>query len=87
MIGAAMLLVLVGVVLALRQRSKSPEAHESVADDKPAPEWVKGMAGTAGKTLTRTPAANMPADAILVVRDPAVKRMGWWKSTACATTI
>ena len=71
MIGAALLLVLVGVVLAVRQRSKSPEAHEPVADDKPAPEWVKGLAGTAGKTLTRTPTANMPAEAILVVRDPA----------------
>ena len=70
MIGAAILLVLVGVVLALRQRSKTPEAHAPVADDKPAPEWVKGLAGTAGKTLTRTPVANLPTDAILVVRDP-----------------
>jgi hypothetical protein len=71
MIGAAMLLVLIGVVLALRQRSKTPQAHESVVSDKPAPEWVKGLAGTAGKTLTRAPAANVPADAILVLRDPA----------------
>jgi hypothetical protein len=71
MIGAALLLVLVGVVLAMRQRSKSPAAHESAVSDKPAPEWVKGLAGTTGKTLTRTPAANVPADAILVVHDPA----------------
>jgi hypothetical protein len=69
-LGIAMLLVLIGVVLALRQRTKSPAAHESVTSDKPAPEWVKGIAGTAGKALTRTPAANVPADAMLVVRDP-----------------
>ena len=71
MIGAALLLVLVGVVLALRQRSKSSPAHEATANDKPAPEWVKGLAGTAGKTLTRTPAVTVPAEAILVLRDPA----------------
>ncbi len=70
-IGIAMLLVLIGVILALRQRSKGPAAHEAVASDKPAPEWVKGLAGTAGKALTRTSAANVPADAILVLRDPA----------------
>jgi hypothetical protein len=70
MIGVAILLVLVGVVLALRQRSKTPAAHASAADDKPAPEWVKGLAGTAGKTLTRTSAINVPAEAILVLRDP-----------------
>jgi hypothetical protein len=70
-LGIAMLLVLIGVVLAMRQRSKGPAAHEAVASDKPAPDWVKGLAGTAGKALTRTPAANIPADAILVLRDPA----------------
>ena len=69
-IGIALLLVLIGVVLALRQRTKSPAAHEATASDKPAPEWVKGLAGTAGKALTRAP-ANLPADAILVLRDPA----------------
>jgi hypothetical protein len=69
-LGIAMLLVLIGIVLALRQRSKGPEAHEAVASDKPAPEWVKGVAGTAGKALTRTSTANIPADAILVLRDP-----------------
>jgi hypothetical protein len=70
-IGIALLLVLIGVVLALRQRAKGPQAHEPVASDKPAPEWVKGLAGTAGKALTRTGTANIPADSILVVRDPA----------------
>jgi len=69
-LGVAILLVLIGVSLALRQRAKTPEAHEMVADDKPAPEWVKGLAGTAGKALTRAPAANIPTDAILVLRDP-----------------
>ncbi len=70
-IGIAMLLVLIGVILALRQRSKGPAAHEAVAGDKPAPEWIKGLAGTAGKALTRTSAASVPAEAILVLRDPA----------------
>ena len=70
-IGIAMLLVLIGVILALRQRRKGPAAHEDVVSDKPAPEWAKGLAGTAGKALTRTPATNVPADAILVLRDPA----------------
>jgi hypothetical protein len=36
-IGIALLLVLIGVVLAWRQRSKGPAAHEAVTDDKPAP--------------------------------------------------
>jgi len=70
-IGIATLLVLIGVVLALRQRSKGPAAHETVGGDKSAPEWAKGVASTAGKALTRTSAANVPADAILVLRDPA----------------
>jgi hypothetical protein len=69
-IGIAMLLVLIGVLLALRQRPKGSTAHEAVTSDKPAPEWAKGLAGTAGKALTRTPAANVRADAILVLRDP-----------------
>jgi uncharacterized alpha/beta hydrolase family protein len=46
-LGIAILLVLIGVILSLRQRTKSPKAHEAVADDKAAPEWVKGLAGTA----------------------------------------
>jgi len=69
-IGIALLLVLIGVILALRQRTKTPAAHEAVVSDKPAPEWVKGIAGTTGKALTRTSATNFPADAILVLRDP-----------------
>ena len=69
-IGIAMLLLFIGIILALRQRSKSPEAHETVVDDKPAPEWVKGIAGTAGKAFTRTTSSNVPTDAILVLREP-----------------
>jgi hypothetical protein len=69
-LGVAIVLVLIGVVLALRQRTKNPKAHETVTSDKPAPEWVKGIAGTAGKALTRTSTANVPAEAILVLRDP-----------------
>ncbi len=70
-LGVALLLLLIGVVMAMRQRTRSPEAHEAVTSDKPAPEWVKGVAGTAGKALIRTSAANIPMDALLVMRDPA----------------
>ena len=70
-IGIAILLVVVGLFMALRPRSKEPAPHEPVTEDKPAPEWVKGLAGTAGKTVTRTSAAGVATDAILVVRDPA----------------
>lgn len=70
-IGVAMLLVLIGIVLAVRQRSKSPAVHEAAASEEPAPEWVKGLVGTAGKALTRAPAVNVPTDAIVVLRDPA----------------
>lgn len=69
--GVALLLMLLGIILALRQRTKPPAAHEPVADDKPAPEWVKGLAGTAGKTVARTASVSVPPDAILVLRDPA----------------
>jgi hypothetical protein len=68
-IGIALLLVMIGVVLALRQRSKGPAPHEAVTDDKPAPDWVKNIAGSAGKTLTRTGGPNLPADAVVVARD------------------
>jgi hypothetical protein len=70
-IGIAILLVVVGLFMALRPRSKESAPHEPVTEDKPAPEWVKGLAGTAGKTVTRTSAAGVSADAILVLRDPA----------------
>ncbi len=67
----AILLVMIGVILALRQRTpKTPVSDETAAGEKPAPEWMKGLAGTAGKTVTRTPTASLPADAILVLRDP-----------------
>jgi hypothetical protein len=68
-LGIAMLLVLLGVVLALRQRSKSSQAHQAAADDKPAPEWMKSVAGSAGKALTRTTGPNLPTDAVVIVRD------------------
>jgi hypothetical protein len=68
-IGIALLLVLIGVVLAWRQRSKGPAAHEAVTDDKPAPEWVKSLTGSAGKTLMRTGGPNLPADAVVITRD------------------
>jgi hypothetical protein len=70
-IGVALLLVLLGVVLALRQRGKTSQPHEPAAEDKPAPEWIKSVAGTAGKTLTRSSSVSAPVDAIVVLRDPA----------------
>ncbi len=75
-LGIALLLALLGIVLALRQRSKSSQAHEVTAAtdkpvpvDKPSPEWMKSLAGSAGKALTRTPGSNLPADAVVVLRD------------------
>jgi hypothetical protein len=67
----AVALVGVGVFLALRPRTAESKSHEPVNDDKAAPDWVKSVAGTAGKTLTRAAAPSVPADAILVLRDPA----------------
>jgi hypothetical protein len=68
-IGLALLLALVGVVLAWYQRKKTPAAHAAVPDDKPASSWVKNLAGSTGKTLTRTGDPNLPADAVVLLRD------------------
>ncbi len=70
-ITVALLLVLIGVALMLRQRSKKPAAHQAVTEEKPAPEWVKGLASSTGRTLTRTPSTNLPVDAVVVMRDAA----------------
>jgi len=70
-IGLGLLLALIGLALAWRQRSKKPGAHEVVSTDKPSPDWVKSIAGTTGKTLTRTGGAILPADAVVVTRDAA----------------
>jgi hypothetical protein len=69
-IGIALVLLLIGIVLALRPRSKGSKAHQPAASDKPAPEWMKGLAGTTGKAVARTNSANVPADAIIVLRHP-----------------
>ncbi len=63
-LGVAVLLVLIGVMLGLRQRTKGAAANETNTSDKLAPEQMKG------KALTRSPSTNLPADAILVLRDP-----------------
>ncbi len=68
-IGIALGLVLIGVVLAMRQRSKKSTPHEVVTDDNPAPEWVKNVAGSTGKVLTRSGGPNLPTDAVVVMRD------------------
>lgn len=67
----ALFAILIGVVVAMRGRRVSKE--KSPIDSKPAPEWVKNLAGAAGKTLARTDslAPNAPADALIVARDPA----------------
>jgi len=70
-IGLVLLLALIVLALAWRQRSKTPAAHEAVSADKSSPDWVKGIAGSTGKTLTRTSGANLPADAVVVARDAA----------------
>jgi hypothetical protein len=70
-IGIALLLALVGMLLAWRQRKKTPAAHVAVTDDKPAPNWVRSLAGSTGKTLTRTGDPNMRADAVVLMRNAA----------------
>ncbi len=67
-VGLALLLLAVGLIAALRGRRKS--AGESPAESAPAPSWVKNIAGAAGKTLTGA-AVNVPADAVVVLRDAA----------------
>jgi hypothetical protein len=71
-IGLALLLMLVGLIAALRNRYKS--ADEPSAENAPAPSWVKNIAGAAGKTLTGTArtagmSVNAPPDALVVLRD------------------
>ena len=67
---ALVVLLIVVVVIALRQRSPGPAKHQAAPADKPAPEWVKNVAGTTGKALTRTGRTALPVNAILVLRDP-----------------
>ena len=68
----ALILLAIGVVSALRSRTPNPAAHKPVASDQSAPEWLKGLADTAGKTIARAPgAAALPTDALLIMRDPA----------------
>ena len=68
-LGAAMILMMIGVFIMLRRSRSKP--HD-VAEAKPAPTWFKNLADTAGKTLAHpdTPAAAAAQDAILVIRDP-----------------
>ncbi len=68
----ALILLGIGVIGALRSRNPDPAVHKAVTSDKPAPEWLKGLADTASKTITRAPgSANLPADALVVMRDAA----------------
>lgn len=72
-IGLALLMLVVGIIAALRARAKTSIA-ESPIDSTPAPGWVKNIAGAAGKTLTGTArtdsaGANLPVDSIVVLRD------------------
>ncbi len=43
----ALILLGIGVIGALRSRNPDPAAHKAVTSDKPAPEWLKGLADTA----------------------------------------
>lgn len=69
----ALVLLAVGIVVAVRGRKTANT--QAPVEDKPAPEWVKNIAGAAGKTLTRAESAvpNAPADAVVVLRDPVSK--------------
>lgn len=70
----AMLLVGAGVAIALRNSGKRKD--QSPIDDKPAPDWVKSVAGAAGKSLTRAETISAPPDAIVVLRDAVT---GQWQ--------
>lgn len=70
-VGLALLLLVVGLIAALRSRNKQTLA-DSPVDSTPAPSWMKNIAGAAGKTLTGTaPVVAAPPDAIVVLRDAA----------------
>ncbi len=67
----ALVLLMAGIVAALRARNPNPATNQAVSSDKPAPVWLKGLAGTAGKTIAGAPGATgVPADALVVMRDP-----------------
>ena len=69
-IGLALLMLMVGIIAALRARAKT-SLDESPIDSPPAPGWMKNLAGAAGKTLTGVaPVVSLPADAIVALRDP-----------------
>ncbi len=67
----ALVVTLVGLFVALRGRSARSKTQSPI-DDKPAPDWVKNLAGATGKTLTRTESliARAPDEALVVARDP-----------------
>lgn len=68
----ALILLTAGIITALRSRNPDPAAHKPVASDKAAPDWLKNLADTASKTITRAPGSPiLPADALLVMRDQA----------------
>ncbi len=70
-VGLALLLLVVGLIAALRSRNKQTLA-DSPVDSTPAPSWMKNIAGAAGKTLTGTaPVVAAPPDAIVVLREAA----------------
>jgi len=70
-VGLALLLLIVGLIAALRSRNKQT-LEDSPVDSTPAPSWVKNIAGAAGKTLTGTaPVVAAPPDAIVVLREAA----------------
>lgn len=69
-VGLALLLLVVGLIAALRSRNKQT-LEDSPVDSTPAPSWMKNIAGAAGKTLTGTAPVAAPPDAIVVLREAA----------------
>lgn len=63
----AVVLIGAGVVYTLRAQANNKA--QSPVDDTPAPEWVKTVAGAAGKPFTRPEINAVPADAIVVLPD------------------
>jgi hypothetical protein len=69
-IGLALLLLMVGIIAALRARAKT-SMDELPIDHTDVPDWLKSLAGATGKTLTGSaPVLDAPADALVVLRDP-----------------
>ncbi len=69
---AALLLIIGGLIVRTHNRSVAEKSFAVTTRSKPAPDWIKNLAGAAGKTLTGdTALTTAQLDAIFVTREPA----------------